>query len=188
MRALARSYIWWPGLDNAIENLVSDCEACKVIAAMPAVVSRHPWQHSNVPQNRVHIDYGEWKNYHLLVLIDSFSKWPEVKVVSTITTQMTMNVFSDIFETHGFPRILVSDNGPQFTFTEFADFLLQNNIIIVHYRSLPYHPSTNGLAENMVKSVKHHLKKHKPIRAPAHIILLQASCTHLSMVLPNICQ
>ena len=208
MKALARSYIWWPGLDTAIETLVSDCEACKVTAAMPAAVPRHPWQHPNAPWDRVHIDYGEWKNHHFLVLIDSFSKWPEVKVVSTTTTRMTVNVLSDIFATHGFPRILVSDNGPQFTSAEFADFLHQNNI--VHYRSPPYHPSTNGLAENMVKSVKHHLKKHKPTnvslclsdflrtyrntphtvtnRAPAHIILSQAPRTHLSMVLPSICQ
>jgi len=76
------------------------------------------------------------------VLIDSFSKWPEVKVVSTTTTQMTVNVLSNIFVTHGFPRILVSDNGLQFTSVEFADFSLQNNI--VHYRSPPYHPSTMG--------------------------------------------
>ena len=33
-----------------------------------------------------------------------------------------------IFATHGFPAILVSDNGPQFTSSGFEDFLLENNI------------------------------------------------------------
>ena len=208
MKALARSYVWWPGLDYAIELLVGDCEACKITAAMPAAVPRHPWQHPAAPWDRVHIDYGEWKNHHFLVLVDAFSKWPEVKVVSTTTTRMTVNTLSDIFATHGYPRILVSDNGPQFTSAEFADFLLQNNI--VHYKSPPYHPSTNGLAENMVKNVKHHFKKHKPTnmslclsdflrtyrntphtitnKAPAHLILSQAPRTHLSMVLPSVYQ
>jgi len=121
---------------------------------------------------------------------------------------MTVNVLSDIFATHGFPRILVSDNGPQFTSSEFEDYLFQNNI--VQYRSPPYHPSTNGLAENTVKNIKAHLKKHKLAnishcvsdflrvyrntphtttnRAPAHLILLQAPHTHLSMVLSSVCQ
>jgi len=43
-------------------------------------------------------------------------------------------------------------------FLRFEDYLFQNNI--VHYGSPPYHPSTNGLAENM-ENIKHHLKKHK---------------------------
>ena len=64
---------------------------------MPASALRHAWQHPNAPWDRVHIDDGEWKNHHFLVLVNSFSKWPEVKVVSTTTTQMTINVLSDIF-------------------------------------------------------------------------------------------
>jgi len=159
MKTLARSYVWWPGLDSDIEGLMVDCEVCKVTAAMPAAVLCHPWQHPNAPWDRVHIDFGEWNNHHFLVLVDAFSKWSEVRVVLTTTTKMTVNVLSDIFTTHGFPRILVSDNRPQFTSSELEDYLFQNNI--VHYRSPPYHPSTNGLAENMVKNIKHHLKKHK---------------------------
>ena len=51
----------------------------------------------------------------------------------------------------------MSDNGPQFTSTGFEEFLQHNDII--HYKSPPYHPSSNGLAEDMVKNVKNHLKK-----------------------------
>ena len=51
----------------------------------------------------------------------------------------------------------MTDNGPQFTAKEFADFLKTN--CIVHRTSAPYHHATNGLAENMVKNVKHWLKE-----------------------------
>jgi len=56
---------------------------------------------ASAPWDRVHIDYGEWKNHHFLVLVDAFCKWPEVKVMSTTTTRMIVNTFlrlTDILE------------------------------------------------------------------------------------------
>ena len=58
------NFVWWPGLDNAIEKLTNDCEPCKVTAVMPAAVARHPWLHPSAPWERAHIDYGEWNNHH----------------------------------------------------------------------------------------------------------------------------
>ena len=52
----------------------------------------------------------------------------------------------------GIPRQLVSDNGPQFTSTEFQDFIKGNGI--KHIRSAPYHPSTNGQAEGFIRTFK----------------------------------
>ena len=126
-------------------------------------------------------------------------------------TQKTVTVLSEIFATHGFPRVLVSDNGPQFMSAEFEEFLQQNNI--VHYKSPPYHPSSNGLAENMVKNVKNHLKKDLPDsqiniscsistflstyrntphtvtnKSPSDLILIQAQRTRLSLISPDVSQ
>ena len=136
MKALARSYIWWPHLDQDIEAMAVQCEACKTTTAMPAQTAHHPWHYPSAPWERVHIDYGEWNKVEFLVMVDAFSKWPEVKIVSSTMTQKTITVLNEIFATHGFPRVLVSDNGPQFTSSEFEEFLQQNNII--HYKSPPY--------------------------------------------------
>ena len=45
---------------------------------------------------------------------------------SSTTAGRTMEVLEDVFATHGFPRLLVSDNGPQFTTVEFENFLKRN--------------------------------------------------------------
>ena len=82
MKALARSFIWWPGLDKAIEEIAAQCEPCKITVAMPKAVSRHPWQLPNGPWERVHVDYREWNNHYFFVLVYAFSKWPEVKAGS----------------------------------------------------------------------------------------------------------
>ena len=103
---------------------------------------------SDSPWDRVYIDYREHKGIHYLVLVDAYSKWTEVRYKST-TSQQTVEVHQDIFARHGFRRIFVSDNGPQFLSAEFASFLTRHHIL--HRTSAPYHPATNGLAENMVK-------------------------------------
>ena len=35
MKALARSYLWWPGLDMEIERHVKDCNACQIHSGQP---------------------------------------------------------------------------------------------------------------------------------------------------------
>ena len=35
MKALARSYLWWPGLDMEIERRVKDCNACQIYSGQP---------------------------------------------------------------------------------------------------------------------------------------------------------
>ena len=35
MKALARSYLWWPGLDMEIERHVKDCNACQIYSRQP---------------------------------------------------------------------------------------------------------------------------------------------------------
>ena len=206
MKALARSFVWWPGLDKEIESLASHCNVCKTVAASPHKAPRHPWQYPSAAWDRIHIDYGQWGNKHFLVIVDAFSKWPEVKLVSSTTTQRTIDVLQEVFATHGYPRLLVSDNGPQFTSEEFEYFLQSNNI--AHHKSPPYHPATNGIAENMVKNVKQWLKKqggsttaYRAIsdflrtyrnvphtstgRTPAEVIFKRLPRTHLSMIVPD---
>ena len=57
----------------------------------------------------------------------------------------------------GLPHTIVSDNGTQFTATEFQEFCQRGGIR--HTTVAPYHPSSNGLAERAVRVVKDGLKK-----------------------------
>ena len=43
MKANARSYVWWPGLDKSLEQTARDCQACKLTKGMPAVAPLHTW-------------------------------------------------------------------------------------------------------------------------------------------------
>jgi len=115
------------------------------------------WFH--IPGKRIHVDHAQFGKYLLLVTIDAYSKWPEVHIVSSTRAQTTIDKLRMIFATHGLPMTLVSDNGTPFQSKEFHNFISANGII--HRHVPPYHPSSNGLAENTVKTVKHALSKCK---------------------------
>jgi len=42
-KAIARSYVWWPGLDKDIEEVCKTCEACQRDKPNPPIVGTHPW-------------------------------------------------------------------------------------------------------------------------------------------------
>ena len=61
------------------------------------------------------------------------------------------------FARHGIPDLVISDNGPQFTADEFAEFSRKWDF--EHLTSSPGNSKANGKAESGVKTVKRILKK-----------------------------
>ncbi len=157
MKSLARSYIWWPGLDKEIEQCAKSCVGCGQHQHNPSKAPLHPWIWPSKPWQRIHIDFaGPFQNAMYLVVVDAHSKWPEVKIMSTTTSDNTITELREIFSRNGIPDQIVSDNGPQFRSTEFQDFTRSNGI--KHIFSSPYQPSTNGLAERFVQTLKQSLR------------------------------
>ena len=158
MKALARSYIWWPGMDKEIENTVRSCHSCQQQAVSPPKGNLHPWEWPGKPWHRLHIDYaGPVEGKMLLIIVDAHSKFIECHIVSSANSANTIIKLLQTFATHGLPAQLVSDNGSPFTSEEFAQFCRNNGI--QHIRSAPYHPASNGLAERAVQTVKNGLRK-----------------------------
>ena len=158
MKNLARSYVWWPGIDQAIEDAVKTCAPCQQTRHLPSSAPLQPWEWPSRPWARVHLDYaGPLLGHMFLILVDAHSKWMEVKIMKTATSTTTIEHLQNIFATHGLPEMLVTDNAAYFTSQEFQDFTKLNGIR--HVTSAPYHPASNGLAERAVQTVKEFLKK-----------------------------
>ena len=158
MKSLARQYVWWPCIDADLEQKVKTCKACQSTRKNPAPAPLHPWEWPRRPWSRVHADYaGPFMGQMFLVLIDAHTKWMDVHIVSSATSQSTVEKMRKTFATLGLPEMLVTDNGSVFTSSEFADFVKRNGI--QHVTSSPYHPSSNGLAERAVQTLKGGLKK-----------------------------
>ena len=157
MKSLARSFVWWPGLDKAVENMASSCSACQAVKQAPATAPLHPWIWPTKPWQRIHVDFaGPFMGKTYLIVVDAHSKWPEVHEMSMTTSSKTISVLRHLFAQYGLPEQLVSDNGPQFTSDDFAQFLRSNGV--KHIRCSPYHPSSNGAAERLVRTFKQAMK------------------------------
>lgn len=156
-KALARSFVWWPGIDSDIEKMIKSCSACLSVRPDPTKSVLIPWEIPKGVWSRIHIDYaGPVNNEYFFIITDAYSKWPEVFRTKDITSNFTVNKLREVFSRFGLPDTIVSDNGTQFTSQVFKDFVKLNNIR--HKTSPPGHPATNGAAENSVKSFKNGLK------------------------------
>lgn len=77
--------------------------------------------------------------------------------MSKTTSGDIINKFKDIFSHFGIPKIVRSDNGPQFNNWDFKQFAHEYRFKWIS--SSPLHAQSNGQAENAVKLVKNILKK-----------------------------
>ena len=160
MKGLARNYVWWPGIDQALEKVAQKCVSCQEHKSLPPKVPLHPWSWPSAPWERIHVDFcGPIDGKMLFVVVDAYSKWPEIYPLSSTTTSKTITILRELFARYGIPRQLVSDNGSQFTSDEFNQFISSNGIRHIH--TSPYHPSSNGAAERMVQTVKRAINSSK---------------------------
>ena len=179
MKSIARSYVWWPGIDHDIEQLAKSCVQCQAVKNTPAVAPLHPWNWPSRPWQRIHIDFaGPFLGRTFMVVVDAHSKWPEVIEMKTTTASSTIQELRTLFASYGLPEQLVSDNGPQFVSGDFACFLKRNGV--KHIRCAPYHPSSNGAAERFVKTFKNAMKAGDTHGPPFHQRLMNFLLTYRS--------
>ena len=154
MKSLARFYVWWrPQLDAMIENKVQGCETCQLHRPLPPKAPLHPWESPKRLWSRLHIDHTDpYLGKLYLIVVDAFSKWIEVHIVNSTSSEATIEKLRTLFSIHGLPEQIVSDNATSFTSQAFQHFTKSNGI--KHILTSPYHPASNGLAERAVQTFK----------------------------------
>ena len=76
MKALARSYIWWPGIDKEIKQTAKTCFGCQLMQAERSTAPIHPGEWPSSPWQRIHIDFaGPFLGYIALIVVDAHSRW-----------------------------------------------------------------------------------------------------------------
>jgi hypothetical protein len=85
------------------------------------------------------------KMTHILVMVDKFTKWIEVKPISKCDGHTTVKFLNDIILRYGVPHRIITDNGSNFAQGPFARYCeevgIRLDIVSVT------HPCTNGQVE-----------------------------------------
>lgn len=156
--AVKKAY-WWPAQDKQVEEFVRSCAQCEsadkgqVLLRPPLgkfVNPKNPWEEVSIDILGPVLD-AEGVPKYTTVMIDRYSKWPEVEVTETTDTETVLAFITSVFLREGIPKVVTSDNGPQFTSERWAMFMKRNGI---HHKLTPvYHPAGNGLVERFNRVV-----------------------------------
>ncbi|XP_055634156.1 uncharacterized protein K02A2.6-like [Toxorhynchites rutilus septentrionalis] len=158
MKSLARSFVYWPNIDDVVEDYVRCCRSCAEAAKSPRKTDLESCPIPSKPWERVHIDYaGPINGYYYFLVIDAYSKWPEIYRTRSTSTTKTLEMLDEIFARYGNPKTLVSDNGSQFVSARFKQFCEEAGIPL----------QSNGQAERFVDTLKRGLKKLREGGNPA---------------------
>ena len=105
MKALARGYLWWPGLDKAVEKCARECSVCQSSRKEQPVVPLHPYLWQDKPWSHVHVDYAApMEGKMFLIVTDAHSKWVEIHASTTSKSTATIEMLWRSFCIIGPPR------------------------------------------------------------------------------------
>lgn len=154
----ARSQYYWPGIKNDVTQRVEVCETCQRHRnAQPAEKKLEIIAPLTRPMELFSADIYEWAGKTYLAMCDGHSGMLFSRPMPRITSSELIKALESIFNITGYPERLRSDNGRQFVSAETREYLHGNGIRLE--TSSPEFPSSNGHAEQSVKTIKKLFKK-----------------------------
>jgi transposase InsO family protein len=147
-----RQGFYWPTMVADTSEIVRTCEGCQfyarksnlpthVLQTIPVMWPFAVWGLDIVgPLRKAPGGYT-----HLLIAIDKFSKWVEVRPITNLRAEQAVMFFTDIVYRFGVPNCIITDNGSQFTGRKFLEFCNKFHIR-VDWAAVA-HPQTNGQVE-----------------------------------------
>ncbi|KAL7852894.1 hypothetical protein SRHO_G00186790 [Serrasalmus rhombeus] len=166
----ARSAVYWPGINEDIENMVGKCETCNKYQRKQA---REPMMIPDLPiapWEKVGTDLFHCNGKDYLLVIDYYSNFPEIALLSSTTASTVIMHVKSIFARYGIPKTVVSDNGPCYNCKEWQQFA--SHYGFNHVPSSPQHAQANGKAEKGVHILKQILKKTTDSKSDPYLALL----------------
>ena len=176
-KQLARTSVYWVGLGNDIEQLISKCSTCQ---SFQRAQQREPMIPHPVPDRawqKVSADIFTLDGTDFLIAIDYYSHFPEIARLENKTASCVITHLKSLFACYGIPEVLMCDNMP-FNSKSFHDFATDWNFDLVW--ASPRYPQSNGMVERAVQTVKTLIKKAKSEGKDPYVALLQYRCAPLA--------
>ncbi|GFV00923.1 hypothetical protein TNCV_1387371 [Trichonephila clavipes] len=166
-RLIQDHFVWLPMLKD-IAKWTRCCVPCERSKVQRHTVSPiQPFAPTVERFQHVHIDLvGPFPPSDgftfLLTCIDRYTRWPEVIPVSDISAEAVAKSFiANWISRFGVPAIITTDQGGQFQFRLL--YSLKQILGMQRIRTIPYHPSSNGMVERLHRTLKQAIRCHDTI-------------------------
>ena len=138
-KQLARLTIYWPGIDNDIDNVILACKKCQDCLPSNTKEPNISKPKPNRPFQEIAGDFCSYATQDYLVLVDCYSDWPNIILIGHDTTAPHLiKVVRQSFCCTGVPDLFWSDEGPQFISKKFSEFAVKWSF--THITSTPRYP------------------------------------------------
>ena len=168
-KSRAKDIMYWPSMSQDIEDEVKKCAICATYRnsnqkepLLPHTVPERPWA-------KLGSDIFTFGGRDYLVVVDYFSKYPEVVHLENKTATGVIRALKPIFARHGIPDEFMSDNMP-FSSHRFTTFAREWGFKLT--TSSPRYPQSNGQSERCIQTVKSLMKKAYEESKEPHLALL----------------
>ena len=156
-RQRAREVLFWPGMSLDVEQMVTNCSVCADFAKKQPTEPLKPTVPPSLPWQKIGTDLFEFQGEHYLLSVCYRSKFPEVTKMESLRSSVVVEELKRQFGAHGIPAEVVSDNGPQFSSSEFQEFAKEYGF--KHVTSSPHYPKANREVERAVQTIKNLWRK-----------------------------
>lgn len=162
-KKLYNSGHWWSNMRHDIDTVLQNCDACVRYVVTksgyhPAssVTASAPWDHIQIDL-AVHLPPSSSGHVALLVIICVFTGFVILRPLKDTTATTVARKLWKVFTVLGLPKIVQSDNGPEFSNEVLRALVkvtgIDNRLI------LPYNPRADGKIERAIGSVMLIIKK-----------------------------
>ena len=156
-RRRAKEVLFWPGMSLDVEQMVTNCSVCADFAKKQPTEPLKPTVPPSLPWQKIGTDLFEFQGGHYLLSVWYRSKFPEVTKMESLRSSVVVEELKRQFGAHGIPAEVVSDNGPQFSSSEFQEFAKEYGF--KHVTSSPHYPKANREVERAVQTIKNLWRK-----------------------------
>ena len=160
----AKNYIYWPGIDEDINNYINHCKICQLrgrqtnknAGLLQPIDITEPWTTLQLDiAGPLHRTFNG--NEFFVLIRDMCTGLVEAAGIPDIRSITICKFIYDYWiSRYGMFKNLLSDNGTQLTSKVTHTFCKQFNI--KQKFTTPYHPQCDGGSERMVQEIKKHIK------------------------------
>ncbi|XP_062585043.1 uncharacterized protein K02A2.6-like [Saccostrea cucullata] len=146
-KAFLRSKVWFPGINDRVDDLIKDCLACQAITQSRQM---EPLKMSELPQEPWSALSADFcgplpSGDYLFVIIDEYSRYPVVEITKSVSAHSVIPILDKVLSTFGIPKVIKTDNGSPFNSHQFREYA--NNTGFTHRKITPRWPRANAQAE-----------------------------------------